>query len=38
MMILVDYPWPGIDEQLNNDMNSTVMASVHFCRQIAKAY
>lgn len=38
MMILCDYPWGGIDEQLNNDLSSNILASVHFFRQIAKAY
>ncbi len=38
MMILVDYPWNGLDEQMTNDLGSNIFASVHFCRQIAKAY
>lgn len=38
MMILVDYPWAGVHEQLNNDLESNIMASVHFFRQIAKVY
>ena len=37
-MILVDFPWEGLVDQLNNDLTSNVFASVHICRQIAKAY
>lgn len=38
MMILVDYPWPGLDEQLQQDLHSYIFASAHFFRQIARVY
>jgi hypothetical protein len=35
---LANYPWPGIDQQLLDDLNSNIFAAVYFFRQLAKAY
>jgi hypothetical protein len=36
-MILVDYPWQGLSEIIDNDLSGSVIASVYFFRQVAKA-
>lgn len=37
-VVLVDFPWQGLKEELENDLNSQKVASVYFVRQVAKAY
>ena len=37
-VILVDFPWQGLKEQLEDDLNSRKIASVYFIRQVVKAF
>lgn len=37
MMILVDFPWQGITQLLDNDLESDIVAAIYFLRQVAKA-
>lgn len=37
-MILVDYPWPGIDQIIEEDLQGSLIASVYFLRQMTKAH
>lgn len=34
---LVSYPWPGIDNIIEEDLHGSIVASVYFFRQYAKA-
>jgi hypothetical protein len=36
IIIAVDYPWPGVDQYLMNELGGSIEAGVLFCRQIAK--
>jgi len=37
IIILVDYPWPAMADLLRNDIQGSIVASVYFMRQVAKA-
>ncbi len=37
-MILVDYPWQGIDQIIEEDLQGSIIASVYFFRQMTKAH
>lgn len=37
VMILVDFPWQGITQLLDNDLDSDIVAAIYFLRQVAKA-
>lgn len=37
MIILVDYPWPGVADLIEADLQGSIVAAVYFFRQFAKA-
>ena len=38
IIAVVDFPWPGLEEQLMEDLNTRIEAGVYLSRQIAKKY
>lgn len=38
MIILVDYPWPGLDNEIDLDLQNQIAAGLYFLRQVAKAF